>query len=147
MPFASRMTIPGCCIPLSRVMRPIGRSCADSERATSTKARPRDRFIEASLQTDPYIDIECQPQGVAMRSRLVLVVALALIGLPLFGQSNDVTLFVGSSRVGTTHSGGTDIHFDRGDSIGVSLNHFFSSRFSGELGVFVVRHDGSLRIG
>ena len=82
-----------------------------------------------------------------MRSRLVLVVALALTGLPLFGQSNDVTLWVGSSRVGTTHSGGTDIHFDRGDSLGVSLNHFFSSRLSAELGVFMVRHDGSLRIG
>ena len=82
-----------------------------------------------------------------MRSRVVLVVALALIGLPLFGQSNDVTVWVGSSRVGSTNSGGTDIHFDRGDAFGVSLNHFFSSRFSGELAVFALRHDGSLRIG
>src|SRR3982074_3310273 len=114
-------------MPLSFVMRPMGRSCADSESAQSTKARLRDRFIEASLQAHPYIDIEGGPQGAAMRSRVVLVLGLALIALPLFAQ-NDVAVWVGSSRVGTTNTSGSDVHFNRGNSIGASLDHFFSAQ-------------------
>ena len=81
-----------------------------------------------------------------MRS-VVLVVALALITLPLAAQSNDVTVWFGSSRVGNTPSSGSDVHFNRGDVVGASWNHFWSSRISGELGVFAIRHDGFIRIG
>ena len=56
-----------------------------------------------------------------MRSPVVPVVVLALIAVPLFGQSNDVAVWIGSSRVGTTSTGGSDIHFDRGNAFGVSL--------------------------
>jgi outer membrane protein W len=82
-----------------------------------------------------------------MRSPVVLVIALALIALPLAAQSNDVAVWVGSSRVGTTNSSGSTIRFDRGDSFGVSFNHFWSSRFSGELAAFEIRHNGSIQIG
>ena len=81
-----------------------------------------------------------------MRSRVVLVLGLALIALPLFAQ-NDVAVWVGSSRVGTTNTSGSDIHFNRGNSIGASLDHFFSAQLSAELAVFAVRHDGTLRVG
>jgi outer membrane protein len=82
-----------------------------------------------------------------MRSSVVLpLVVLALSALPLFGQSNDVAVWVGRSSVGTTNESGTEIHFDRGDSIGASFNHFWGDHFSGELAVFGLRHDGSIRI-
>src|SRR5213594_3761937 len=54
-----------------------------------------------------------------MRSPVVPVVVLALIAVPLFGQSNDVAVWIGSSRVGTTSTGGSDIHFDRGNAFDV----------------------------
>jgi len=82
-----------------------------------------------------------------MRSPVVPVVVLALIAVPLFAQSNDVAVWIGSSRVGTTNTGGSDIHFDRGNAIGVSLDHFFSNHYSAEVGLFNMRHDGTLRIG
>src|SRR5437867_3244355 len=173
MPFASRMSMPGCCMPLSRVMRPIGRSCAETEKAVRRIARPKDRIIDASLRgtvirlSKPNFEfrisneelgkaggllhsqffirnskfiapqsrsgIESPPQGVRMRSPVVPVVVLALIAVPLFGQSNDVAVWIGSSRVGTTSTGGSDIHFDRGNAFGVSLNHFFSNHYSAEV--------------
>ena len=81
-----------------------------------------------------------------MRSS-VLVIALAWVALPLFGQSNDISVWIGSSHVGTTNESGTAVRFDRGDSVGASWNHFWSSRLSGELAVFAVRHQGSVQIG
>jgi outer membrane protein W len=81
-----------------------------------------------------------------MRSHVVPIVALALIALPLCAQSNDIAVWAGSSRVGTTPAQGSDIHFDRGDSFGVSWNHFFSGQLSTELAAFSVRHDGTIRV-
>ncbi len=80
-----------------------------------------------------------------MRSS-ALVTTLLLLPLPLFGQSNDITVWVGSSKVGTTNSSGSSVRFDRGDSFGASWNHFFSSRLSAELAAFALRHQGSLQI-
>lgn len=82
-----------------------------------------------------------------MRSRAVLIVFLGLITVPLFAQSNDVAIWFGASRVGSTNADGTDIHFDRGDSFGASINHYWSDHLSAELAVFAARHDGSLRVG
>ncbi len=79
--------------------------------------------------------------------RLPFVLVVALVALPLLAQSNDVAVWIGGSRVGTTNADGTDIHFDRGNSVGVGVNHFFSDHFSGELAAFNLRHNGSLRIG
>lgn len=79
--------------------------------------------------------------------RLPIVLVVAFVALPVLAQSNDVAVWVGGSRVGTTNTGGTDIHFDRGNSVGVGVNHFFSNHLSGELAVFNLRHNGSLRIG
>ncbi|HYS54865.1 MAG TPA: OmpW family outer membrane protein [Thermoanaerobaculia bacterium] len=82
-----------------------------------------------------------------MRSHVVPIVALALIALPLYAQSNDVAVWFGSSTVGTTNTSGSSVHFDRGDSIGASWNHFFSGQLSTELAAFAVRHDGAVRVG
>ena len=82
-----------------------------------------------------------------MRSHVAPIVFLALIAFPLFGQSNDIAVFVGKSRVGTTNESGASVHFDRGDSIGASWNHFFSAQLSTELAAFAVKHDGTVRIG
>lgn len=82
-----------------------------------------------------------------MRSHIVPIVVLAFIAVPMFGQSNDVAVWIGSSRVGTTTESGSSIHFDRGDSVGVSWNHFFSAQLSAELAAFAVRHDGTLQVG
>ena len=71
-----------------------------------------------------------------MRSHVVPIVALALIALPLCAQSNDVAVWFGRSKVGTTNSTGSSVHFDRGDSIGASWNHFFSGQLSTELAAF-----------
>jgi len=75
------------------------------------------------------------------------VVVLALIALPLFAQSNDVAVWVGTSRVGTTATSGSDIHFDNGHSYGVSFTHFFSHHYAAEIAAFDLRHDGVIRVG
>jgi len=82
-----------------------------------------------------------------MRSHVVPIVFLALIAVPLFGQSNDIAVWIGKSRVGTTNTSGASVHFDRGDSFGASWNHFFSNQLSTELAAFAVRHDGTLKVG
>ncbi len=82
-----------------------------------------------------------------MRSHVVPIVVLALIAVPMFGQSNDIAVWIGSSRVGSTDTGGAAVHFDRGDSVGVSWNHFFSAQLSTELAAFAVRHDGTIKVG
>ena len=82
-----------------------------------------------------------------MRSHVVPIVVLALIAVPMFGQSNDIAVWVGSSRVGTTNESGASVHFDRGDSFGASWNHFFSAQLSAELAAFGVKHDGTIRVG
>jgi outer membrane protein W len=81
-----------------------------------------------------------------MRSHVVPIVFLAFIAVPLFAQ-NDIAVWAGSSRVGTTNDGGAAIKFDRGDSFGVSWNHFFSAQLSTELAAFAVRHDGTIGVG
>lgn len=81
-----------------------------------------------------------------MRVRVLLVVVLVLITLPLMAQSNDVAIWAGDSRVGSTDVSGTNIHFDRGRSYGASFNHFFGNHLSGELAAFSVRHDGTIQI-
>jgi outer membrane protein W len=81
-----------------------------------------------------------------MRSHVVPIVVLALIAIPLFGQ-NDVAVWVGKSRVGATNTSGASVHFDRGNSVGASWNHFFSAQLSGELAAFAVRHNGTLQVG
>jgi outer membrane protein W len=82
-----------------------------------------------------------------MRSHIVPIVVLALIAVPMFGQSNDIAVWIGSSRVGTTNTSGSSVHFDRGDSFGASWNHFFSAQLSAELAAFAVKHKGTLRVG
>jgi outer membrane protein W len=82
-----------------------------------------------------------------MRSSVLLVVILALITFPLMAQSNDVAIWGGISRVGSTDVSGSNIHFDRGHAYGASFNHFFGEHLSGELAVFEVRHNGSIQIG
>src|SRR4030081_340413 len=81
-----------------------------------------------------------------MRSHVVPIVVLALIAIPVFGQ-NDVAVWIGKSRVGSTNTSGASVHFDRGDSVGVSWNHFFSAQLSAELAAFAVRHNGTLQVG
>jgi outer membrane protein W len=81
-----------------------------------------------------------------MRSHVVPIVFLALIAVPIFGQ-NDVAVWVGKSRVGTTNTSGASVHFDRGDSFGASWNHFFSAQLSTELAAFAVKHKGTLQVG
>lgn len=76
----------------------------------------------------------------------VLLVVLTVTAVPVMAQSNDVAVWVGSSRVGTTDENGADIHFDRGRAYGASFNHFFGDHLSGELAAFSVRHDGTIRI-
>ncbi|MDQ6803122.1 MAG: hypothetical protein M3041_20150 [Acidobacteriota bacterium] len=82
-----------------------------------------------------------------MRSHVVPIVFLALIAVPMFGQSNDFAVWIGKSRVGTTNTSGAAVHFDRGDSIGASWNHFFSAQLSAELAAFAVKHNGKLQVG
>jgi outer membrane protein W len=83
-----------------------------------------------------------------MRSHVIPIVFLALIAVPMFGQSNAVAVWIGRSRVGTTNTGGASVHFDRGDSFGASWDHFFSAQLSTELAAFAVRHKGgTLRVG
>ena len=81
-----------------------------------------------------------------MRSHIVPIVVLALVAVPLFAQ-NDVNVFVGKSRVGTTNDFGAAIKFDRGNAFGVSWNHFFSAQLSTELAAFAVQHDGTIGVG
>ena len=81
-----------------------------------------------------------------MRSHVVPIVVLALIAIPVFGQ-NDVAVWVGKSRVGATNTSGASVHFDRGDSVGASWNHFFSAQLSAELAAFAVHHNGTLQVG
>lgn len=81
-----------------------------------------------------------------MRTRIVLIVALALVSLPLFAQSNEVAVWGGTSQAGSTDVTGTTIHFDRGRAYGVSFNHFFGDHLSGELAAFELRHDGTIRL-
>jgi len=79
-----------------------------------------------------------------MRSSVLL--SVALMAFPVFAQRNDVAVWGGMSRVGSTDVTGTTIHFDRGTAYGASFNHFFGDHLSGELAAFEVRHDGSIRI-
>lgn len=80
-----------------------------------------------------------------MRFRVLLVI-LPFVALPLMAQSNDVAIWAGDSRVGSTDVSGTNIHFDRGHAYGASFNHFFGDHVSGELAAFSVRHDGTIQI-
>ena len=81
-----------------------------------------------------------------MRSHVVPIVVLAFVAIPLFAQ-NDIGVWAGTSRVGTTNDSGSAIRFDRGNSFGVSWNHFFSAQLSTELAAFAVRHDGTIGVG
>ena len=79
--------------------------------------------------------------------RVVPLLVLALIAAPLFAQSNDVAVWAGSSRVGTTNVSGSDIHFDNGNAFGISFTHFFSHHYAAEIAAFSLRHDGTIRVG
>lgn len=79
--------------------------------------------------------------------RRCLMILVALIAIPLAGQSNDVSVWGGVSRVGSTDATGTKIRFDRGHAYGASFDHFWGDHLSGELAAFVLRHDGSIDIG
>lgn len=81
-----------------------------------------------------------------MRSSAVLLIVFALVSLPLMAQSNEVAIWAGDSRVGSTDLLGTSIHFDNGHAYGASFNHFFGDHLSAELAAFVVRHNGSIEI-
>ncbi|HJT18588.1 MAG TPA: OmpW family outer membrane protein [Thermoanaerobaculia bacterium] len=80
-----------------------------------------------------------------MRTAAVLVLALA--AAPLLAQSNDVAAWGGTSTVGTTTLIGSDVHFDRGTSFGVSFTHFFSHHYAAEAALFDIRHNGAIRVG
>ena len=79
--------------------------------------------------------------------RVVPLLVLALIAFPLFGQSNDVAVWAGSSRMGKTSLSGSDIHFDNGKAFGVSFTHFFSHHYAAEIAAFSLRNDGTVRVG
>jgi outer membrane protein W len=81
-----------------------------------------------------------------MRSHVVPIVALALIALPLCAQSNDLAVWFGTSRVGSTTEEGATVRFDRGDSFGASWEHHFSEQLATEVAAFAVKHDGSIRV-
>ncbi len=77
----------------------------------------------------------------------VVAVVLALSAFPLFGQSNEVAVWAGGSRVGTTNTAGSEVHFDNGNALGISFTHFFSDHYAAEIAAFSLRHDGTIRIG
>lgn len=79
--------------------------------------------------------------------RTVAVLVLALTAVSLFAQSDDVAVWGGSSRVGSTQGLGSSIHFDNGSSFGVSFTHFFSHHYAYEVAAFYLRQDGVIRIG
>jgi len=78
--------------------------------------------------------------------RVVPLLLLTLAALPLFGQSNDVAVWAGSSSVGKTTLAGSDIRFDRGDAFGASFTHFFSHHYAAEIAAYDMRHDGTVRV-
>ncbi|HKB81246.1 MAG TPA: OmpW family outer membrane protein [Thermoanaerobaculia bacterium] len=75
-----------------------------------------------------------------------MIVLAALVALPLAAQSNDVTVWGGVARMGSTDATGTTIRFDRGTAYGAGFEHFFGDHLSGELAVFALRNDGSVEI-
>jgi len=78
--------------------------------------------------------------------RRCLILLTTLIALPLSAQSNEVGVWGGVSRVGSTEVTGSKIRFDRGNAFGASFNHFWGDHLSGEVAAFSVRHDGSIDV-
>src|SRR5260370_9502018 len=99
---------------------------------TQNKGEAEGPMHRSLLTLQAYIDIECNPQGAAMRSHVVPIVFLALIAVPMFGQSNDVAVWIGRSRLGTTNSSGASVHFHPGDSFRAAWNHFLTHQLSTE---------------
>ena len=77
--------------------------------------------------------------------RFVPLLVLTFTAFSAFAQSNDVAVWAGSSVVGTTPTGGTEIRFDRGDGFGASFTHFFSHHYAAEIAAYRLRHDGKVR--
>lgn len=83
-----------------------------------------------------------------MRMRLALAALLLVaVALPLAAQSNDLGLWVAAAQVGDTDAEGVTIEFDDARGFGASLNHFWTDRFSTEIGATALRSDdGGLSI-
>jgi outer membrane protein W len=79
-----------------------------------------------------------------MRSLFAVVLA-AIVATPLLAQSNEISLLAGTSRLGTTDTGDSDVHFDGGMAYGVSYNRFWTSTFSTDFSAMRTSNDGSIR--
>ncbi|MEO8034689.1 MAG: OmpW family outer membrane protein, partial [Acidobacteriota bacterium] len=81
-----------------------------------------------------------------MRSRLALAAfALVFVALPLAAQSNDVGIWLAGDRVkNTSFDASSEIRFTHGHGYGLSINHYWCSRFSTELMGTSLRHNSAL---
>jgi outer membrane protein len=87
-----------------------------------------------------------------MRSRTLLNVTLfltlAVIALPAAAQHhNDLGLWVAASTTSETVDGDASLAFEDGRGFGLSLNHFWTSHLSTELGATALSYDGTIEIG
>jgi outer membrane protein W len=80
-----------------------------------------------------------------MRTRLLLALALGILALPLFAQSNDIGVWYSSSKLGSTMSEGAEVKFSSGHGYAASFNHFWIGSFSTEFAYTDLRNDGNLR--
>lgn len=87
-----------------------------------------------------------------MKIRFALLLTLLFLTAPLFAQSTSVTLFVTSSqngggdRFGDAGSNVTS-EFENGSGFGASIDRSFGKHLSGELALFRISSEGSLREG
>ncbi len=81
-----------------------------------------------------------------MKQRWGLLLALALVALPLTAQSNDIGLWIAMSQVGDTRSEEATINFDDGEGFGASYNHFWGNSLSTEISATALSHDGRIKL-
>lgn len=81
-----------------------------------------------------------------MRTSFRLGVVIAFFTLSLNAQSNDIGVWIATSRVGDTNIDESKIAFDNGEGFGVTFNHFWTPNLSTEFSATALTHNGEITI-
>ena len=79
--------------------------------------------------------------------KLFIVAVAAMVALPLLGQNNEVSAYVGATHVSTTDTADSSVKFDSGTAYGLSYNRYWTSRISTDFSAMRSSHDGELSVG
>jgi outer membrane protein len=81
-----------------------------------------------------------------MRTSFRLGIVIFLFALSLNAQSNDLGVWIATSKLGETTEGDSEVSFDNGEGFGVSFNHFWTPNISTEFSATALSHEGEVTI-